>query len=132
MKCENVTPLLLAGLATLLLGVIHFATELVRERGDIRCLKATAEGCLIEAFGVSGFRVLVFAAVMMTNPIEAISLSYIWLGSAIIFSFCISGRALGGRQLIGGLAFAAGVVLTLYDGLEAGHLMALCAGLVCR
>ena len=63
--------MLLAGLATLLLGAIHLASELARERGDFRGLKATAEGCLIEIFGVSGYRVLVFAAVMMTNPIEA-------------------------------------------------------------
>ena len=47
----------------------------------MRAFDAPAGVCLFEAPGISGFRVLVYPAVLMVDPVEAANVSQIWIAA---------------------------------------------------
>ena len=129
MQCENVPLLLLAGSIALVRGCIAAAEELIK-RGGISSFKVSGGACVFEAFGGNGFWLTVFPAVLMINPIEAANLSCIWLGGAIVLGQLAVGRRLSIRHGAGILCFCAGVLVMVMDGIAAGHVLALCGGLI--
>ena len=69
-KCGNIPPLYLAGLAVFVLGLLQAVKELRQEGGDIRSFAAPAGACLFEGVCVSADRILYFSAVPMVGAVE--------------------------------------------------------------
>jgi len=129
MQCENVPLLLLAGSIALVWGALATAEELIKGRG-LSSFKVSGGAALLEAFGGNGFRLTAFPAVLMIDPIEAANLSCVWLGFAILLGLLATGSQVSKRHIAGILCFVGGVMVMVYDGLAAGHVLALASGLI--
>lgn len=130
MKCGNIPPLYLAGLAVLVLGLVQAVRELKREGGQRGSLKAPAGACVFEGACVAADRVLYYTAVSLIGPAEAAGLNYIWIPGVMIYGLLLAGGGLGARHWLGGLCAAAGILAIAADGIALGHALALGAGLV--
>ena len=127
-KCASIPPLHIVGLAAVVLGVAQAAKEL--RAGGIASLRAPAGACLFEAFGITGYRVLVYPAITMIHPVDAANLANLWIPAVIVCSLLLAGKNLSGRHWLGGMCAAAAMMAAVTDGIAVGHLMALCGGLI--
>lgn len=128
MQCENVPFLFMGGCIAIVWGMIA-AIEVGVKDGWDRLLKVSGTGCLITAFGGSGFRLTVFPAVVIGDAVEVANLSNIWIGGAIILGLMATGQKLVVQHAIGVGVFFVGFILVVFDGLEVTHILALCGGL---
>ena len=121
--------LLLVGIIAVVWGGLAAAEELIKGEG-IRSFKVSGGACLFEAFGATGFRLMVFPALLMVDAIDVANLSSVWLGSAIVVGLVAMGGKLSARHVAGILCFGAGALVVVLDGLAVGHVLALCGGLI--
>jgi len=127
-KLDNIPPLYLAGLASTLFGLWQGYN--VVKRTGLQSLRAEAGECLHEAFGITGFRVFMYPALLLADPFDAANLSNIWIIGILICMTVVTGRELGPRQWAAMLFFAVGMIATGIDGFAPGQVLAWCAGLV--
>ena len=127
MQCGDMPPLLLVGLACLILGILQGVGE-VMESG-LSGFRVWPGAWRFAFMGHLVYRICYFPALFLVDPIEAVILVQVWIASAIILSLSGNGGELKLRHVIGTAFLCAGVMAVIFDGIGAGHLMALCAGL---
>jgi drug/metabolite transporter (DMT)-like permease len=110
--------------------MLEAAGELRREGWRIGALRAPAGACLFEGAAVTADRLLFYAAILMIEPVEAAGLNYIWIPGVFVYGLLLSGGKPGARHWFGGLYVAAAMAAMAAGGIEAGHVLALGAGLV--
>jgi len=129
MQCGNVPILLLVGGIAVVWGCIAAAGGVIRREG-IADFKISGGAGLFEAFGNNGFRLTVFPAVLMIEPIEAANLSSVWIGGVIVFGLLAIGSQLSVRHVVGCVVFGVGVLVMVLEGVGAGHVLAVSGGLI--
>ena len=126
-KCAGIPPLHIVGLAGVTVGLAQAVKE--ASAGGMKALKAPAGACLFEALGVTGYRVLIYPAIFMIDPVDAANLANLWIPVVIVCSLLLTGKGLATRHWIGILCAGAAMAVALVGGIGVGHVMALCAGL---
>jgi drug/metabolite transporter (DMT)-like permease len=120
----------LAGFSVLVLGMLQAVKEVKRVGWRPESFRAPVGACLFEGACVGADRVLFYSAVLMIGPVEAAGLNYIWIPAVIWYGLLRAGGKGGARYWIGGLCVATGAAAIAVGGIEAGHVLALGAGLV--
>jgi hypothetical protein len=126
-KCGGIPPLHIVGLAGVTVGLAQAAKEVSAD--GVKALKAPAGACLFEALGVTGYRVLIYPAMFMVDPVDAANLANLWIPVVIVCSLVLTGKGLAARHWIGALCAGATMAAALAGGIGVGHVMALCGGL---
>lgn len=104
--------------------------ELISGAGGISGLRAPAGAALFEAFGTIGYRLMIFPAMLMVDPVEAANMSHVWVAGVMILAVLMAGEKLSLRHYLGVSCLVGGVVVMGWDGLAAGHALALAGGLI--
>lgn len=132
-----VPPFQMATMAFLIGGLMGAVTWPLR-RGAIKSLNQDWRLWSLGISSLFGYHFLYFSAIKLAPPVEVSLIAYLWPLFLVVFSALLPGEKLKTQHVIGtimGLAGAALVItqgkgLTLSNGLQPGHLLALPCALI--